>query len=401
MSRNEMDRKETAVNNSMTDETITDPRQLATGGDDSRSRVIVRTSVVGILVNVVLAGFKAAVGMLANSIAITLDAVNNLSDALSSVITIIGTKLAGKAPDKKHPYGYGRIEYLSAMIISVIVLYAGVTSLVESVKKIIHPETPDYSAVSLVIVGVAVGAKLLLGTYVKKTGKRVNSESLVDSGSDALMDSIISAATLVAAAVYLTTHLKVEAYLGAVISVVIIKSAIDMLRSTLSQILGERADPHLTSGIKRAAAAFPEVHGVFDVILNNYGPDTYIGSLHVEVEDHLTAVQIDELTRKITRAVFCETGVIVTAVGIYSKNVSDAEASAAQKKIRGILAKHEGVLQMHGFYLDKENKTVNCDVILDFALPDRMGAFRAIRDEIQEAFPDYTVQVALDVDVSD
>ena len=166
---------------------------------DSRETTIVRTSIIGILVNVLLAAFKAAIGLITHSIAVTLDAVNNLSDALSSVITIVGTKLAGKLPDKKHPLGYGRIEYLSAMIVSALVLYAGITSLVESIKSIISPEKPDYSVVSLIIVGSAVVAKLLLGTYVKRTGKRVNSASLEASGSDAMFDSIISASVLLCA----------------------------------------------------------------------------------------------------------------------------------------------------------------------------------------------------------
>ena len=159
----------------------------------SRDAVIVRTSVIGILANVFLAAFKAFVGLTAHSIAIVMDAVNNLSDAASSVITIVGTKLAGKEPDRKHPFGYGRIEYLSAMIISILVLYAGVTAFVESVKKIINPEAPDYSVLSLIIVAVAVLVKIVLGRYVKRVGEKVNSDSLVNSGEDATLDSIISA----------------------------------------------------------------------------------------------------------------------------------------------------------------------------------------------------------------
>ena len=132
----------------------------------NRQKVIIRTSVIGILANVLLAGFKAAVGLLSNSIAIVLDAVNNLSDALSSVITIIGAKLSVKPADKKHPLGYGRIEYLSSMIIAVIILYAGISAGIESVKKIINPEAPDYRPVTLIIVAVAVVVKIVLGTYV-------------------------------------------------------------------------------------------------------------------------------------------------------------------------------------------------------------------------------------------
>ena len=169
----------------------------------SRSKKIVQTSIIGILANVLLAGFKAVMGILSNSIAITLDAVNNISDAASSVITIIGAKLAGKSPDKKHPFGYGRIEYLSAMIIAVIVLYAGITSFTESIKKIIAPETPDYSLVILIIVAVGVLVKIVLGRYVKSVGVKINSESLINSGEDATLDSIISASTLVAAISYI------------------------------------------------------------------------------------------------------------------------------------------------------------------------------------------------------
>ncbi len=161
----------------------------------SREKTIIRTSVIGIIANVFLSAFKAVIGVLTNSIAIVLDAVNNISDAGSSLITIVGTKLAGKAPDKKHPFGHGRVEYLSAMIISVIVLYAGLTSLTESVKQIIHPETPDYSTVSLIIVGVAVIVKIVLGRYVKSVGVKVKSDSLINSGEDARLDAVICASS--------------------------------------------------------------------------------------------------------------------------------------------------------------------------------------------------------------
>ena len=202
-----------------------------------RERQIIRTSIIGIVTNVLLAGFKAAVGLLSNSIAIVLDAVNNLSDALSSAITIIGTKIAGKKPDKKHPMGHGRAEYITSAVISLIVLYAGFTSLIESVKKIISPETADYSTVTLIIVAVAVAVKLILGKYVSSQGKKYNSDSLVASGKDAMFDSVISFSTLVAAGGFLIWGLSVEAYLGVLISIVIIKSGVEMIRDSISQCM--------------------------------------------------------------------------------------------------------------------------------------------------------------------
>ena len=243
-------------------------------GENSRDKIIIRTSIIGILANVFLAGFKAVIGITAHSIAIVMDAVNNLSDAASSVITIVGTKLAGREADRKHPFGYGRIEYLSAMVISLIILYAGVTAFIKSVDKIIHPDVPDYSAVSLVIVAVAVVVKIVLGKYVKSTGEKVNSDSLVNSGADAMLDSVISSSTLVAAAIYLIFNVSLEAWLGAVIAIVIIKSGIEMLKDTVSKILGERVDANMVIAIKKTISSFPEVNGAYDLIMHNYGPDS-------------------------------------------------------------------------------------------------------------------------------
>ena len=338
-----------------------------TGRTLSRDAVIVRTSIIGIVANVLLAAFKAFVGLTANSIAIVMDAVNNLSDAESSIITIVGTKLAGKEPDRKHPFGYGRIEYLSAMVISILVLNAGITSFVESVKKIIHPDTPDYRAASLIIVAVAVVVKIILGRYVKSVGEKVHSDSLVNSGEDARLDAIISASTLVAAAIYLLFHISLEAWLGAIIAAVIIKSGIEMLRETLSRILGERTDAEKARDIKATVTSYPEISGVYDLVLHNYGPDSYNGSIHIEVPDTLSADALDKLIRKVTLDVFQKHNVILTAIGVYSINTKDPEAIAARENVRKIVMSNPYILQMHGFYLDKTEKTIRFDVVVSFA----------------------------------
>ena len=366
-----------------------------------RDAVIVRTSIIGIIANVFLAAFKAFVGLASNSIAIVMDAVNNLSDAASSVITIVGTKLAGKEPDKKHPFGYGRIEYLSAMVISALVLYAGVTAFVESVKKIIHPDTPDYSAAALIIVAVAVVVKIVLGRYVKSVGKKVNSDSLVNSGEDATLDSIISASTLVAAAVYLIFHVSLEAWLGAIIALVIIKSGIEMLRETLSQILGERADAQLARDIKATVTGYPEISGAYDLVLHNYGPDSYNGSVHIEVPDTLSADDLDKLIRTVTVDVYQKHDVILTAIGVYSVNTKNPEAAEARDKVTGIVMSHEHILQIHAFYYDKPAKTIRFDIIVSFDAPDRQQVYREVCEAVQNEYPDYTLQVVMDTDFSE
>ena len=369
--------------------------------DVTREKTIVRTSVIGIAANVLLAAFKAAVGLMSHSIAIVLDAVNNISDAGSSLITIIGTKLAGREPDKKHPFGYGRIEYLSAMIISVIVLYAGITSLVESVRQIIHPETADYSAVSLVIVAVAVAVKILLGRYVKGVGKRVKSDSLINSGEDATLDSVISASTLVAAAIFLLFHVSLEAWLGAAISLVIIKSGVEMLRNTISQILGERNDAELARSIRQTVTGFPDVQGAYDLVLNNYGPDTWNGSIHIEVPDTYSADRLDQLIREITVKVFREHHVVLTAIGVYSVNTKDEDVIRARKQVEKIALSHEYVRQLHGFYLLKDEKSMRFDLVISFDAKDRRAVYAEVVADVQKAFPEYTLHAAMDTDFSE
>ena len=182
-----------------------------------RNKKIVRTSIVGIITNIVLVAFKATIGLIVNSIAVILDAVNNLTDVISSIVTIVGTKLANKQPDKKHPYGHGRIEYLTSIIIAAIVLFAGVTAIKESFLKIINPAETDYSIISLIIIAVAVLVKFFLGNYVKKIGKDVNSQSLVASGQDAFMDAVLSFSTLVAGILNFIWHFSIEGYLGIII----------------------------------------------------------------------------------------------------------------------------------------------------------------------------------------
>ena len=375
--------------------------EVSSVNDTSREKTIIKTSIIGIIANVFLAAFKAVIGLMTHSIAIVLDAVNNISDAGSSLITIIGTKLASREPDKKHPFGYGRIEYLSAMIISVIVLYAGVTSFVESVKKIITPQTPDYSVVSLVIVGVAVVVKIVLGRYVKSVGTKVNSDSLVNSGEDATLDSIISASTLVAAVIFMIFGLSLEAWLGAVISLVIIKSGFEMLKDTISQILGERSDPDLAKSIKQTVTGFEGVEGAYDLVLNNYGPDAWNGSVHIEVPDTYSADKLDRLIREIQIAVYSKHKVILTAIGVYSINTKDDEAKAIEQKVHEIVFSHEHVLQMHGFYLTKETNNIRFDVVISFDAPNRREAYQTIVSDVQKAFPDHQLQIALDTDFSE
>lgn len=378
-----------------------DSEENAVKAEVSRNGQIVKTSIVGIMANVGLSLLKFIIGTISGSIAITLDAVNNLSDAASSVITIVGTKLAAKPSDKKHPFGYGRIEYLSAMIISVIVLYAGITSLKESVDKIIHPEAAEYTMISLIIVAIGVVVKIVLGRYFVGVGKKVNSDSLVNSGKDASLDSVISASTLVAALIFILFGVSLESWLGAIISIVIIKSGIDMLRETLSEILGQRADKDLVREIKDTARSFDGVSGVYDLVLNNYGPDVFNGSLHIEVPDTYSAAQIDELTRKISYAVYMKHHVILTAISVYSLNTRDPKVVEMRENVRKLVMSEQYVLQIHGFYVDEEAHTIRFDLVVSFNSPDRVATYHQAVEKVKKAYPDYKIIAVMDTDFAE
>ena len=366
----------------------------------NRSAQIIRTSIVGIVTNVLLAAFKALVGFLSSSIAIVMDAVNNLSDALSSVITIIGTKLSQRPTDRKHPFGYGRVEYFSAILIAVIVLSAGITSLIESVKKIIEPTEPSYTTTTLIVIVVAIVVKLLLGWYVKRQGIRLKSDALTASGSDALFDAVITLATLVSAGVMLLWGFSLDGILGTLISAVIIKAGVEMLASPVGELLGSRVSPELVAEIKKEVMAYDEVHGVYDIILHNYGPEVMIGSLHVSVDDTLTAQDIHGLTRKISRQMFENHGIVMT-VGIYAVATGDSQRKELQTLVMHTLAEHKELVQVHGFYYSEKENLVTVDVVPDVSVKDDEALYKALAQELGALIPGKTVLVTVDHNYSE
>ena len=363
-----------------------------------RKKIIIKTSFIGILMNIVLVIFKAIIGFAVNSIAIVLDALNNLTDVLSSVITIIGTKLAGRQPDKEHPYGHGRIEYFTSIIISVIILLAGIFAIKESFMKIITPWETNYSLISMLIILVAVIVKYVYSVYTKKTGKKVNSQSLIASGQDAFMDAVLSFTTLVAAVLNYIFGWKLEGYLGVIIGIVIINSSMEILKDSVNPILGVRADGDLSKKIKDKINSFPDVQGTYDLNLHNYGPSSIVASAHIQVRNNMTAEEIHILTRDIEYEIYGEFGIALT-LGIYAAN-DDGKYGKIKKEINNILEKYPSVLQLHGFYVDKKNN-VYFDLIIDFDEENREQIKSEIIHEIKEKYPEYNYNIILDSDITD
>lgn len=363
-----------------------------------RKKQITRVSAVGILANVLLSAAKAVIGWISGSIAVILDAVNNLTDALSSVITIIGIKLAHRAPDEKHPYGHGRSEYFSAILIAGIVLFAGGSSLVESIKKIIVPEDADYSnPVTLGIIALAIVVKLILGFYVKKKGNTLNSDALKASGADAMFDAVISASTLVAAAVSLIFHVNIDGYIGALIALFIIKAGIEMLLHPISAVMGKRPESEITKAIRKAVASVDGVEGAYDLVLHDYGPESAIGAVHIAINADLSAREIQRICQKVQRLVLEQFHVFLT-VGIYAHDRNREEDFHA---IETMAKAHGGVISMHGLFLDEEMQLISFDVLTDFSIRDKGAFIESLKEEVSEKYPGYEININIDTNYCD
>lgn len=365
-----------------------------------RNKQIIRTSYVGVAANVLLAAFKATVGVAAGSVAIVMDALNNLTDVLSSVITIVGTRLSVRPADHDHPFGHGRIEYFSAIIIAIIVLIAGAGSLIESVRKIVSPTEPQYTSVTLTVIIVAIGVKMVLGRYVKRKGQQLKSDALIASGADALFDAVVTLSTLVSAAFMLLWGVNLDGIFGTLISIVILKAGYDMLSSPINELLGSRVSPEFVAELKEEVMTFKEVHGVFDIIMNSYGPDTIIGSLHVNVAETMTAREIHRLTRSIAQRIYQKFHVILT-VGIYAVSVEQSETGRLQRDVMAFAAQQEGVMQVHAFFYYEERGLITLDVVPEEDVKDYARFVETIETALRRQFAGYHFSIVVDHNYSE
>ncbi len=364
----------------------------------ARFKDIIITSVIGIFVNVALGLVKIFVGTIANSVAVISDAVNNFSDSISSLVTIIAMAISGRGATRKHPFGFGRIEYFSSIVISVIVLITGAEFLIESVKKIIHPEATSYTALTLILLVVAIVTKILLGLFTKGRGKKLNSPNLIASGQDALSDAIITGVTLLAAIVaFIKPDLHIDGWVGALVSLFVIKAGLDILLDVVSKLVGERPDIELADKIKDEILATEGVLGAFDLILHNYGPNVFIGDVNLELDEKMTIdeayVRLKPLNVKILR----EYGVFMY-FGIYSVNTTDEEIAEMREFVYRLVDEIDDILQIHAFYVNKERKFMSFDVVYDFDCKDQYAVQKHLRSAIHEKYPEYRVEMVPDKD---
>lgn len=369
----------------------------------NREKEIIKTSFVGIIGNVFLVAFKAFVGILAGSVSIIMDAVNNFTDALSSIITIIGTKLSAKKADKKHPYGYGRIEYMTSTLIAVLILFAGGMAVYESIQSIIdhfqNGSMPSFETYSIVIIAVAIAVKIAIGLFFRKKGKKIESEALKASGMDALFDSILSTATLIGMIVAKFAGVYVEGYLGIAIGLFILKSGFGVMKESLSSMIGDRFEREYVVAMKEEINKIDGVCGCYDLILNSYGHNKNIGSVHIGVSEELTAKEIQAIERNISTLLYQKYHTIMT-VGIYAENPSNEISKTIFAKILDIIKKYPTVLQIHGFYVDEDVQSINYDLVISFDDPEPEETIQKIKKETELANNGYTVFIQYDQDFS-
>ncbi len=366
--------------------------------NNHRTAEIVKVGGTAAAASVVLALLEAFEGVVAGSLDMVIDGLSHITEAGTAVITVLGAKLAGKPADKKHPFGYGRIEYLSALIIAMLTIYAGVTGVVEGVKAILHPAHPHYGILPLAIVAISMVTRIVVGRHDIHVGEHMNSRALLQVGKSELKHSILSAVTLVSAAVYLLFHIQIGSWVAVLISADICWNGLIMLKDMVSSLLGEQTDVELIRAIRKTILEEPGVEGVYDLVLNNYGPDKHTGSVHIGLEDTTSMNDLDKITRHITSRVAREHRVMLTGVGIYPVNTTDPEVIEMRKHISTIVKAHDYIEQMHGFYVEKETKEIRFDVVVSFETLDHIKVKEVIEEEVRKAYPEYNCRVVVEND---
>ena len=365
---------------------------------NERRKRIVAVSIIGIVTNLLLGGLKAVLGILSGSIALVSDALNNITDSSSSLITIIGTKLAGKAPDKQHPFGHGRTEYLTSLLIGGIVFITGFQSLISSAKAIFNKEEMSTSIVTAIMIIATIVAKIILGTFTENSGKKYNSGALIASGADAKNDAIISVVTLISALIYMFVKISIDGIAGVIISIFILKTAYEVLSDTIKKILGERVDGEIVRGIKEIARNTEGVINCFDLILNDYGPDFYTGSINVEIEDDRSIGEMYPILHEAQTKIYNKYNVFLV-FGFYSVDVDDDRYVKIKSLLKNYKEGERHIINYHGIVIDDKDKTIYCDITRDFDIKSET-VMENVNRILKEEFPQYNIHVNIDTEFS-
>jgi cation diffusion facilitator family transporter len=323
--------------------------------------------IVGIILNSILFVIKLSAGILTKSIAITADAFNNLSDAASSVITILGFKLAGAPADREHPFGHGRIEYLSGLVVSSMVLLVGFEFVKSSFERILHPSKITFVLIPFVLILASVAAKIWLSGFNKHVGKAINSSALQASSFDSLADVFISGCTAISLLISKWTTFPLDGYIGMLVSLFILYAGFSLIKETLNPLLGEAPDPELVERIIDELCSYDYISGVHDLIIHNYGPGRIMASAHAEVPCDISITKIHEVIDKAEREISSKNKLYLV-IHMDPINTNDAEVEAARIEVLKVTKLYPMIKSIHDFRVVGEGKEKNLifDVVIDF-----------------------------------
>lgn len=345
---------------------VKDPRNIAS--PSVRRAYGTMTSMVGIVLNLLLAAGKFTIGFLFGAISVQADALNNFSDAGSQIISLISFKIAAKPADREHPFGHARIEYVASMVVSLIVLLIGWELLSGSIDKALHPSETIFSWISVIVLGISVLVKLWLCIFNRAIAKRINSTVMRATAADSLSDAVATAAVLVATLVYRFTGFDPDAYMGILVSILILWAGIKILNETKNAILGERPADEQVEEIRAVVARFEAcgVIGLHDLMVHNYGPGRVIASLHVEVDGDTDIYVSHDIMDRIERCLQVECGIIAT-VHMDPIAVNDPSVNALRELASSLTASIDDRLRIHDFRIVPGDTHTN--LIFDVAAP--------------------------------
>lgn len=364
---------------------------------NEREGVITAVSALGIAVNLLIAAAKVVLGLFASSIAIVSEGVNNASDAMTSVLTLVGSRLAGKHPDAKHPFGYGRVEYLTSLVIAGLILFTGIEMLISSVRLIFEPSELNVSVPALAVVAVSAVIKFLLGVFTVSAGKRSGSGALVGVGLDCRNDSFISVVTILSAVIFIVSGVSVDAYVGALMSLLVVKAGFDVLRDTVSELLGRPGDAELAAKLYREIRSTPGILGAVDMMLHNYGPDAYSGSVNVEIDHEKTVGEVYDFLHALQLRIMREYNVTLV-FGVYAVDGDHEEVRVIRQRIAEFVRAHEHVKSFHAVYLDPASPRLYCDLIVDYELHDWSLLRGEFTDFMRESFPERELVLTIETE---
>lgn len=363
----------------------------------TRKGTISGVSFLNIAVNLIIALFKVVVGVLASSIAIISEGVNNATDAMSSVLTFVGNKLANRKRDAKHPFGYGRVEYLTSLAVSIIILVSGAELLMNAVKLVFEPEELNISYLSLIVVAVTAVIKFMMGNYTIAQGKRVGSDGLEAIGTDCRNDSFISLTTILSALVFLLFGISIDAFAGIFTSVMVLKAGFEILSRTISELLGQPADRELANTLYHEIRSTKGVINAVDLILHNYGPETYSGSCNLEIDHNYTIGEIYDVLHALQIRIYEEYH-IAMVFGIYAVDKDSEISKKLHQQIADYVKKHEHIRSYHAVYFDKQTDRIYCDLVVDFETNDFESVIRDFVAYLKQFYPDNEILVNVDTE---